>query len=147
MTNQPTERAGQLPKTDCFSLGSQNLSGLDRQLLAIYSALVAGTVALLLREDCGNWSSGFLLVGLACFLVGLTATVIHLKVASEILTIMGWMQADVHEFELPNGTKLDLAEKMKNLQRTSTRAWRAVIGNFVNGIFWAGVGFIILLFG
>lgn len=101
----------------------------------------------MLREDCGIWALGFFLVGLVCFLVGLTATVIHLKVAGEILTIIGWMQTDVQEIKMPNGKTLVLSEKMSQLQKTSIRAWQGVMGNFVNGLFWAGIGFVILVFG
>lgn len=147
VAHQPPELHRQLPNADCFALGCQSLSGLDRQLLAIYSALVAGTVALMLREDCGGWALLFLLAGLVCFMVGLGATVVHLQVSGEILTLIGWMQAGVLDLALPEGISVSLPEKMSQLQQTSARAWRGVLASFINGLFWTGVGFVILVFG
>ena len=110
--------ADEFPKTNFFEKAVQLSADFDRALTTIYSALIAGIVILLLKEEITFWAGACLVLALACFVLGIGHTLLHIAYTSKLLFLAE---------SLKNGTKLVPNfiehEEPTTLAYARTQAW------------------------
>ena len=89
--------ADEFPKVNFLEKAIQLSADFDRSLTTIYSALIAGVVLLLLKEEVTFWAGACLVLALACFILGIGHTLLHIAFTSKLLFLAE---------AIKNGTKI-----------------------------------------
>jgi hypothetical protein len=116
MSSQPEpDLRDALPKTNFFDKSVELIASFDRLMVTIYSALIAGIVLALIKEDVSFWIIAPLFLALACFVIGIAHTLLHVTFMTRLLLLAE---------ALANGT-----EVVPNVIADDERTWQAYSRN------------------
>jgi hypothetical protein len=79
--------ADRLPKANYFEKSLELVASFDNLMVTLFSALIAGIVLLLLKEEVSLWVGSALFLALTCFVFGIGHTLIHIAFTSKLLLL------------------------------------------------------------
>lgn len=131
--------AERLPAANYFEKAIDLTASFDRLLVSLYSALVAGIVVLLLREEVSFWVGGPLFIALSLFVLGIAHTLMHMAFLCKLLLLAEFLFKGIEV--VPNPVEQD-EKTVEAYLRTQAWAQRMYSAQLLYLLFGMGCGAI-----
>jgi hypothetical protein len=147
MNNESPNDVDTVPDVKYFDKATDLIASYDRLLASLYSALIAGIVLLLIKEEVSLWVGAVLLAALVLFVLGMGHTLLHIAFHSKLLLLLESLMngttivPNVVEHEEPT------VDAYKRTQAWCQRAYGAQLLYLFFGICLGGVAVFIRLWG
>ncbi len=131
-----------LPQTNYFDKAIELSASFDRLMVTLFSALIAGIVVLLLREEVSLWVGAQLVLAVTCFVLGIGHTLIHISFASKMLLLAEALENET-EF-VPNVVEYEepTIGAFERNQAYAQRSYSSQILYLMIGIFFGALAII-----
>lgn len=147
MSTESSPNEVTVPDIKYFEKATDLIASYDRLLASLYSALIAGIVLLLIKEEVSLWVGAMLMTALSLFVMGMGHTLLHIAFHSKLLLLLEALMngttvvPNVVEREEPT------VDAYKKTQAWCQRAYAAQLYYLFFGICCGGVAVFIRLWG